>query len=171
MSRCETSAAIPRKDATTIKNSPTRSSPHSHGGRWGKGARAARESPAKRLDRADPCGGDRLCEIGFSCLIRPFSLGLTPFVLRNRLRNILKWFHNLYYANHICGTKGSNIDDARGPASGLQEHDSAGALAPKEAAVVSSMVMPSPLSFRIGRAGRRSSHPLRWEGEAARMGS
>ncbi len=34
--------------------------PHSHGGRRGKGAHAARESPAKRLDRANPCGGERL---------------------------------------------------------------------------------------------------------------
>src|SRR5208282_5963370 len=76
-----------------------------------------------------------------------------------RLCNLLKQFHNHYYANHICGTEGSDIDDARGPAPGLQEHDSAGALASKEAAVVSSIVMPSPLWFRIGRAGRRSSHP------------
>jgi len=32
------------------------------------GARARKrpeESPAKRLDRANPCGGGRLCEIGF----------------------------------------------------------------------------------------------------------
>src|SRR5271157_4651668 len=34
--------------------------PPSHGGRRGKGAHAARESPAKRLDRANPCGGERL---------------------------------------------------------------------------------------------------------------
>jgi hypothetical protein len=66
----------------------------------------------------------------------------------------------------------SDIDDARGPASGLQEHKSA-ASAPRGAAVASSMVMllRSLLSFRIARAGRRSSHPPRWEGEAARMGS
>ena len=70
----------------------------------------------------------------------------------------MKWFHNHYYANHICGTKGSDIDDARGPASELQEHDCAGALAPKEAAVVSSMVMPSLLSFRIGRDAERLDH-------------
>jgi hypothetical protein len=85
--------------------------------------------------------------------------------------NLLKWFHNHYYANHICGTKGSDIDDARGPAPGLQEHDSAGALASKEGAAVSSIFTPSPLWFRIGRAGPRSSRPPRWEGEAARMGS
>jgi GSH-dependent disulfide-bond oxidoreductase len=36
---------------------------------------------------------------------------------------------------------------------------------------VSRMVMASLLSFQIWRAGRRSSHPPRWEGEAARMGS
>ena len=30
--------------------------------------------------------------------------------------------------------------------------------------------MPSPLSFQIRRAGRRSSRPPRWEGEAARIG-
>ena len=48
-------------------------------------------------------------------------------------------------------------------------HECAGALAPKEAAVVSSM--PSPLSFS-DRASRTSfqSSP-RWEGEAARIGS
>ncbi len=45
--------------------------PHSHGGRRGKGAHAARESPAKRLDRANPCGGERLCEIGVSSVLFP----------------------------------------------------------------------------------------------------
>src|SRR3984957_21297439 len=39
-------------------------SPPSHGGRRGKGAPAGRERPAKRLHRADPCGGGRLCEEG-----------------------------------------------------------------------------------------------------------
>ena len=37
--------------------------------------------------------------------------------------------------------------------------------------VASSMAMASLLSFRVGRAGRRSSRPPRLEGEAARMGS
>src|SRR6204780_2805604 len=36
----------------------------SHGDRRGKGAPAGRERLAKRLDRPNPCGGGRLCEIG-----------------------------------------------------------------------------------------------------------
>src|SRR5580700_1822168 len=43
---------------------PETASPPSHGGRRGKGAPAGRERPAKRLDRPNPCGGGRLCEIG-----------------------------------------------------------------------------------------------------------
>jgi hypothetical protein len=34
------------------------------GGRRGKGAPAGRERLAKRLERPNPCGGGRLCEIG-----------------------------------------------------------------------------------------------------------
>src|SRR5580693_9799437 len=45
---------------------PETASPPSHGGRRGKGAPAGRERPAKRLDRPNPCGGGRLCEIGLS---------------------------------------------------------------------------------------------------------
>ena len=48
--------------------------PPSHGGRRGKGADAARESPAKRLDRANPCGGERLMrDRCLFCLTSPFS--------------------------------------------------------------------------------------------------
>jgi hypothetical protein len=43
---------------------PENSLPTSHGGRRGKGATAGRERLAKRLDRPNPCGGGRLCEIG-----------------------------------------------------------------------------------------------------------
>src|ERR1700683_4023449 len=43
---------------------PETASPPSHGGRRGKGAPAGRERLAKRLDRPNPCGGGRLCEIG-----------------------------------------------------------------------------------------------------------
>src|SRR4029077_11939282 len=43
---------------------PETASPPSHGDRRGKGAPAGRERPAKRLDRPNPCGDGRLCEIG-----------------------------------------------------------------------------------------------------------
>jgi hypothetical protein len=46
-------------------------SPPSQGGRRGKGAPAGRERLAKRLDRPNPCGDGRLCEIGLfqSCFL------------------------------------------------------------------------------------------------------
>jgi hypothetical protein len=43
---------------------PENSLPNSHDGRRGKGALAGRERLAKRLERPNPCGGGRLCEIG-----------------------------------------------------------------------------------------------------------
>src|ERR1700723_272509 len=43
---------------------PETASPPSHRGRRGKGAPAGQERLAKRLDRPNPCGGGRLCEIG-----------------------------------------------------------------------------------------------------------
>src|ERR1700685_2654137 len=57
---------------------PETASRPSHGGRRGKGAPAGRERLAKRLDRPNPCGDGRLCEIGlfqscFMWLHRPHS--------------------------------------------------------------------------------------------------
>src|SRR3984885_7707053 len=57
-------------------------SPPSHGGRRGKGAPAGRERLAKRLDRPNPCGGGRLCEIG---LFQSYFIGSasTSFFIPN----------------------------------------------------------------------------------------
>src|SRR5580704_2992938 len=64
-------------------------SPPSHGGRRGKGAPAGRERLAKRLDRPNPCGGGRLCEIGLfqSCFMGSAS---TSFFIWVNKRSALR---------------------------------------------------------------------------------
>src|ERR1700734_1127849 len=87
----------------------------SHGDRRGKGAPAGRERLAKRLDRPNPCGGGRLCEIGLfqSCFIGSASTSF--FILGEQVQRLTS---DMESSEEAVALEGIEPTKQRGPRAG-----------------------------------------------------